>query len=96
MQADLKASLKASAALEDKKVGKHLCVIKFYADTPNGERNKLFSWQVKDWTQAQDCIIKFLRRRFTIHAAYFNIPAIRKSIRIPLGVLDADVALSTE
>lgn len=46
--------------------------IKFYADTPRGETNKLFTFNVKNRQGATSAIERFTRNGFTIHAAWFE------------------------
>jgi len=46
--------------------------IKFYADTPRGEINKLFTFNVKNRIGATNALERFKRYGFTIRAAWFE------------------------
>lgn len=46
--------------------------VKFYADTPRGELNKLFTWNVKNRHGADECIERFTKNGFKIRAAWFE------------------------
>jgi len=60
--------------------------LKFYADTPRGERNKAFSYPVKDIDHAIDRAAYFVQElRFEIRAAYYqNLKG--KSMRLDKGI----------
>jgi len=45
--------------------------LKFYADTPRGERNKLFCWDVSI-IHLEDAIFRFFARGFNIRAAWYE------------------------
>ena len=48
--------------------------LKFYADTPEGEKNKLFVYKVKSFDHAIDLAAKFVQERnFKIRAAFFQL-----------------------
>ena len=48
--------------------------LKFYADTPAGEKNKLFVYKVKSYDHAIDLAAKFVQKyNYTIRAAYFQL-----------------------
>ena len=48
--------------------------LKFYADTPAGQKNKLFVFPVKSYDHAIDLAAKFVQEYdFNIRAAYFQI-----------------------
>jgi hypothetical protein len=46
--------------------------IKFYADTPRGETNKLFTFNVKNRIGATNAIERFKKHGFNIRAAWFE------------------------
>lgn len=47
--------------------------LKFYADTPQGEKNKLFSWYVKNFGHAIDLAAYFIEKyNFNIRAAWYT------------------------
>jgi len=47
--------------------------LKFYADTPRGEKNKLFIYNVSHYEHAIDLVAKFVQKYgFTIRAAYYE------------------------
>lgn len=46
--------------------------VKFYADTPKGDINKLFTFSVYDYDHAIDIIVKFKREGSKIRAAFFQ------------------------
>ncbi len=49
--------------------------LKFYADTPSGERNKLFVFRVSNYEQAIDHAAKFVQvNKFKIRAAWYVNP----------------------
>lgn len=45
--------------------------IKFYADTPRGEKNKLFCFKA-DLLTLEETLMRFLRKKFVIRAAWFE------------------------
>jgi len=48
--------------------------LKFYADTPSGQKNKLFVFKVKSYDHAIDLAAWFVQEyNFNIRAAYFQI-----------------------
>jgi len=56
--------------------------LKFYADTPSGERNILFVFRVSNYEQAIDHAAKFVQvNKFKIRAAWYINP-FGRSIRI--------------
>ena len=59
------------------------CKVKFYADCPDGQRNKLFSYQVHDLNHAIDLMDRFKNKGFTIRSAYFTKHS-GSNIKIPL------------
>ncbi len=47
--------------------------LSFYADTPDGQKNKLFTFKVKSLTHAVDLATKFIQENgFKIRAAYYS------------------------
>jgi len=47
--------------------------LKFYADTPLGQKNKLFVFKVSDYSHAIDLAAKFVQEKgFIIRAAYYE------------------------
>jgi hypothetical protein len=49
--------------------------LKFYADTPIGDSNKLFVWKVDDYPTALEALKKFiLDKGFFIRAAWYIYP----------------------
>jgi hypothetical protein len=46
--------------------------VKFYADMPDGQRNKLCTYPVHDYSHAIDILVRFKRKGATIRKAYFN------------------------
>jgi hypothetical protein len=57
--------------------------VSFYADCPDGERNKLHNYLIYDLSHAIDLLGRFKKKGYTIRAAYFKFPD-DKQIRIPL------------
>ena len=48
--------------------------LKFYADTPSGQKNELFVFKVKSYDHAIDLAARFVQEyNFNIRAAYFQI-----------------------
>jgi len=45
-------------------------ILKFYADTPKGERNKLFKWRCHGPNGVRLCLLRFIKKDFYIRAAY--------------------------
>lgn len=45
--------------------------IKFYADTPRGEKNKFFSWAVTILT-LEEALFRFFEQGFAIRAAWYE------------------------
>ena len=46
--------------------------LKFYADTPQGTKNKLFTWNVSI-LRVQDALFRFFARSWTIRAAWYEV-----------------------
>lgn len=46
--------------------------VKFYADTPSGQTNKLFTFNVKNRQGAEKALERFKRYGCTIRAAWFE------------------------
>jgi len=56
--------------------------LKFYADTPSGDKNKLFVFNISNMEHAIDLAAIFVQEKgFTIRAAYYENP-LSKSMRI--------------
>lgn len=51
--------------------------LKFYADCPEGERNKLFCYSVHDGKHAADLLAKFIAKSFRLKAAFIGLPGER-------------------
>ncbi len=50
-------------------------LVKFYADTPRGEKNKLFTFKVQNYEHATDLAAKFVQEKgFIIRAAWYVNP----------------------
>lgn len=48
--------------------------LKFYADTPAGQKNKLFVYKINSYVHAIDLAAKFVQEHgFKIRAAYFQV-----------------------
>jgi len=45
--------------------------VNYYADTPRGDKNKLFSWRVNGLSGAHTHLKKRLKQDFIIRAAYY-------------------------
>lgn len=67
------------------------CRVKFYADTPSGDVNRLFTWQVGGIRDAGKCVARFQNKGFRIRAVYFEYlneqGLILENFRIPKEVL---------
>ncbi len=59
------------------------CKVKFYADCPDGQRNKLFSYGVHDFNHTLDLLDRFKEKGFTVRSAYFTSHN-GSNLRIPL------------
>ena len=46
--------------------------VKFYADLPDGQRNKLCTYSVHNYAHAIDIIVKYKREGAAIRKAYYN------------------------
>lgn len=51
--------------------------LKFYADCPKGDKNKLFCYSVHDGKHAADLMARFLAKDFHIKAAFIGSPGER-------------------
>jgi hypothetical protein len=51
--------------------------LKFYADCPQGEKNKLFCYGVHDGKHAADLLARFIAKDFRIKAAFVGSPGER-------------------
>lgn len=45
-------------------------IIKFYADTPRGEKNKLFRWRSFGPNGVRNCLLNHIAKGFIIKAAW--------------------------
>jgi hypothetical protein len=46
--------------------------LKFYADTPAGDKNKLFTFEIQNLEHAQDLLVKFVKEKgFKVRSAYY-------------------------
>jgi hypothetical protein len=76
----LKVMLKTTPSIEYKPTAKAEAKpkpdskVKFYADCPDGQRNKLFSYPVHDIVHALNLLDRFKEKGFTIRSAYFTNP----------------------
>lgn len=57
--------------------------LKFYADTPRGERNKLFCWKLKKPENLSICLAYFYLKGFRYRAAWLCKGIISISVEIP-------------
>lgn len=62
--------------------------VKFYADTPKGEMNKLFIF-TSDTFHWEECIKRFIRKGFYIRAAWFETidietGEIKHNLKVPM------------
>lgn len=48
--------------------------LKFYADCPDGQHNKLFCYPVHDGKHACDLLARFLAKTFRLRAAFLGLP----------------------
>lgn len=48
--------------------------LKFYADCPDGQRNKLFCYPVHDGKHAADLLARFVAKSFRLRAAFMGMP----------------------
>ncbi len=59
-------------------------LVRFYADTPRGEKNKKFAFQVQNYEHAIDLAAFFVQEKgFIIRAAYYVNPK-GKSMRLDI------------
>ncbi len=52
----------------------------FYADTPNGENNKLFRWRLRSILEWRERLTYFIKKRFLIRAAFLEENGINQRI----------------
>lgn len=52
----------------------HVYHLKFYADCPDGQRNKFFCYPVQDGKHACDLLARFLAKQFRLRAAFIGLP----------------------
>ena len=52
----------------------HFYHLKFYADCPDGQRNKFFCYPVQDGKHACDLLARFLAKEFRLRAAFIGEP----------------------
>lgn len=45
-------------------------LVKFYADTPKGEKNKLFKWRTFGHNGVRTCLMYWMKKGFYIRAAW--------------------------
>lgn len=65
--------------------------IAFYANCPDGQRNKLFTYKVHDLGNSVDLLNKFKARGFEIKKAYHTFDHGR-NVAIPLATIDGDLS----
>lgn len=46
--------------------------LKFYADTPRGEKNKPFTWKINGMTDLKDRILYWIKKGYYIRAAWYE------------------------
>ena len=46
--------------------------LKFYADTPRGEKNKFFCWQIASIFNLEEKLIEFIQKGFEIRSAWYE------------------------
>lgn len=69
-------------------------IIKFYADTPRGERNKLFKWRCHGANGIRACLMNFIKKGFYIRAAFasdYHKGVMSNNRRIELGMYPQDI-----
>lgn len=66
--------------------------LRFYADTPAAQQNKLFAFKVDDMETALDALDRFiLEKQFYIRAAWFVSAGEQHSIKLPITGLSEKV-----
>lgn len=48
--------------------------LKFYADCPDNQKNKLFTYPVHDGKHAADLLARFAAKSFRLRAAFLGLP----------------------
>jgi hypothetical protein len=48
--------------------------LKFYADCPDGQKNKLFCYPVHDGKHAADLLARFAAKQFRLRASFLGLP----------------------
>ena len=57
---------------EEVKPKKYLSRVKFYADTPMGEKNKYFCWDIDSILSAEETVLRFMAKKWVIRAVWFE------------------------
>jgi hypothetical protein len=67
--------------------------IRFYADCPDGTKNKLFNFKdIKDLKHGQDILVKYLRKGYIIRASFYEFLDIFGNIQnVRINVNDIDL-----
>jgi hypothetical protein len=69
------------------------CQVKFYADSPEGGINKLFTFPVHNYNHAIDIIMKFKRNGCKIRVAYFQAQGNKFNVKITAKAYEGDPLL---
>ena len=48
------------------------CYIKFYADTPAGDKNKYFCFKLKSILSLKEAVMRFYDKKFIIRSCYYH------------------------
>lgn len=69
--------------------------VKFYADTQQGDSNKLFCYPVHNFGHAIDIIIKFKRQGAKIRAAFFQGNVRERNMKIDASLYEDELLHET-
>lgn len=73
--------------------------LKFYADCPDGQKNKLFCYPVHDGKHAADLLARFASKDFRLRASFMGLPGEKgkpmptSAVKFPASVATASTLL---
>jgi hypothetical protein len=73
--------------------------LKFYADCPDGQKNKLFCYPVHDGKHAADLLARFASKEFRLRASFIGLPGAKgtalptAAVKFPASVVTASTLL---
>jgi hypothetical protein len=68
--------------------------LKFYADCPDNQKNKLFTYPVHDGKHAADLLARFAAKSFRLRAAFLGLPG-ALGVALPTAAIKFPSSIAT-